>query len=333
MKTCHSVLLAASLITATVATPLTAEPTQTPATTPETVTTSVTGRVAMPGKVPDGVNAEGLSLADTVIMLEGAYKHPRMPYPANWSEMKPEDRRSWREAFMDSDAYDEYTRTVEEARSKRASYTAEIGDDGSFEFKNIKPAWYQLSVLIMHPGAKGRPSFDSARARAMRQFIIKDATQPFSVGTMQLELRNVLLPGDPAPEWTAERYDGGTLKLSDFRGKFVLFDLWATWCGPCIAEIPNLKAIHEEFSGERFQVVGLNVDNSIDLAKAFDKKKPSPYTHGFLGAGAESKRVHLAYGIDSIPSIWLIGPDGRIIARDLRGKAMHEAVKAALEAE
>lgn len=293
-------------------------------------TTSVQGRVKMPDKVSDGIDVEGLLLGDAVIRLEGNYNRPRMPYPANWSDITPDERRAWINAFRKSEAGKAYDREVEEARAKRPMFTAEIEDDGTFVFEDIEPKWYQLSVAIMHPAAEGEPSRNLARAYAMRQFIIKDTEQPCQAGTLTLELKNVLMPGDSAPAWTATTYDGGEIKLADFRGQFVLVDFWATWCGPCKGEIPNLEAVYEEYGGDRFKVVGLSIDKTIDLPKTFHEEHPSAYLQGFLGIGDRYLKIREAYGIQGIPSIWLIGPDGKIVARDLRGEAVRKAVREAL---
>ena len=136
----------------------------------------------------------------------------------------------------------------------------------------------------------------------------------------------MLTPGEIAPDFTAAKYDGGDFKLSDYRGKYVLFDFWATWCAPCIAEIPNLANADKTYGGEGFEVIGLSVDDKIDKPKAFLKKRKLDYTQGYLSPERYEEVANM-YGITSIPSIWLIGPDGKIIAKDLHGDALKEAVK------
>ncbi|WP_345686307.1 TlpA disulfide reductase family protein [Novipirellula caenicola] len=286
----------------------------------------------MPDQVSAGINTDGLSLDQVVVTLEGSYRHPRMPFPQEWSTMKPEERSQWRQDFMKTEDYKDYLRAVEEARGKRATYTTQLAEDGSFVFENIKPAWYQLTASIMHPAAGAERSQTLARAYAMRQFIIKNVDKPFPAN-LTLKIKNVLMPGDPAADWTATAYDDSEFQLSDFRGKFVLMDFWATWCGPCRAEFPNLESVYEDFGGERLEMIGLSVDQSFDLPQALLDETPAAYRQGWVGDPERHEKIFEAYGIQSIPSIWLIGPDGKIVARDLRGEALRDAVKTALAAD
>jgi thiol-disulfide isomerase/thioredoxin len=76
--------------------------------------------------------------------------------------------------------------------------------------------------------------------------------------------------GDVAPDFELERIDGGTLRLSDLRGKPVLVNFWATWCGPCVLEMPNIQKYYEQFPGE-FEVVAVNSDESKLAVEKFVK--------------------------------------------------------------
>lgn len=286
----------------------------------------------MPDDVSEGVNAEGLSFDKVVITLKGKGNYPLLPYPSEWKTMKPEERSEWHSAFIKTKEYEDYLRRVEEAEAKREVYKTELDKDGSFAFAGIKPAWYELTAVIMHPDAKDDRSTELARARALHQFFVKQTGRPHRVD-LTLKVKNVLVPGDLAPDWTATAYDGSEITLSDFRGKFVLFDVWATWCGPCRAEFPNLEAVYKAYGGETFEMIGLSVDEAIDAPRSVLEKAPSPYLQGWVGDLKRHEQIAEAYGFQSIPSIWLIGPNGKIIARDLSGKALRVAVKAAIEAQ
>lgn len=114
--------------------------------------------------------------------------------------------------------------------------------------------------------------------------------------------------------------DGGKVSLSDFAGKgnYLIVDFWASWCGPCKAEMPYLKAVYDKYKGKNFDIVSIAVsdkrENSIEAIKE----------HGMtwnqiLNAQKIPQKL---YGISSIPQIMLIGPDGTIMAKNLRGEGI-----------
>jgi len=136
--------------------------------------------------------------------------------------------------------------------------------------------------------------------------------------------------GQEAPGFEIKTTDDKTIKLADYRGKYVLLDFWATWCGPCRGETPNLKAVYEQFGKrEDFVMIGLSLDQEKEKPIAYAKEKGTQWIDGFLG-GEDKDGVAAKYGVRGIPSIWLIGPDGKVTARGLRGEGILEAVKKAL---
>ena len=118
------------------------------------------------------------------------------------------------------------------------------------------------------------------------------------------------------------------VKLSKvINGKVALIDFWASWCGPCRREIPNIKKIHEKYDSKDFIVISLNVwDKPDGQAKAI---KDMGMTWTQLTDATHNSTD--TYGIEGIPQILLIGKDGKILARDLRGEDIEKAVKKALE--
>jgi len=136
--------------------------------------------------------------------------------------------------------------------------------------------------------------------------------------------------GQEAPGFEIKTTDDKTIKLADYRGKYVLLDFWATWCGPCTGETPNLKAVYEQFGKrEDFVMVGLSLDQEKEKPMAYAKEKGTQWIDGFLGDWGKDE-VTKKYGVRGIPSIWLIGPDGKVVAKELRGEGISEAVKKAL---
>ena len=137
--------------------------------------------------------------------------------------------------------------------------------------------------------------------------------------------------GQEAPLFEVKTVDGKEVKLADFKGKYVLLDFWATWCGPCVGETPNLKAVFEKYGKrEDFAMIGLSLDKEIEKPKAYAKQNGCEWVDGFLGDWGKDE-VTKKYGVSGIPSIWLIGPDGKVVASGLRGGGIMQAVTSALE--
>ena len=122
--------------------------------------------------------------------------------------------------------------------------------------------------------------------------------------------------------------DGKASKLSDYvgKGKYVLVDFWASWCGPCKGEIPNLIELQNKFGGEKFTVLGVNVWDEEEKFKAALTEEGITYPQIYIPRDNKDNATEM-YGIQGIPQIILFGPDGVIIQRDLRGQAMKDLVE------
>ena len=113
------------------------------------------------------------------------------------------------------------------------------------------------------------------------------------------------------------------------RGQLVLVDVWATWCGPCVAELPALEDIHKTYGGDpRFRLISLSLDETAEPVHRMIREKAMVWSHGL--AGKFGSGVTASYDVLAIPSTYLIGTDGRILAKGLRGAELKEAVARAL---
>ena len=150
-----------------------------------------------------------------------------------------------------------------------------------------------------------------------------------------LQAKKATKAGQPFVDFTIvqdpENPETSTVKLSDYvgKGKYVLVDFWASWCGPCKAEIPNIKAVYDKYAGEDFDVLSVAV---------WDKPEASVKAAAELGItwnqiiNAQQVPTDL-YGIDGIPHIMLVGPDGIILNRDLRGNLIEVNVSRYVKAK
>jgi thiol-disulfide isomerase/thioredoxin len=144
-------------------------------------------------------------------------------------------------------------------------------------------------------------------------------------------LTSHLTQSSPAPDFTLQSLDGKTTHLSDFRGKAVLLNFWATWCGPCKIEMPWFVDLQKEYGAQGLQIVGVAMDDASkeDIAKfAKDMGVNYPILIGKESVGDEYG------GVPALPESFLIARDGKIVDKiiGLRGKAeIEDAVKKALD--
>jgi peroxiredoxin len=136
--------------------------------------------------------------------------------------------------------------------------------------------------------------------------------------------------GKQAPDFQLPDVNGKQLSLSSFKGKYVLVDFWASWCGPCRGENPNVVAAFNRFKDKNFTILGVSLDQKKDAWQEAIKKDGLAWSHVSDLKYWESSVVPL-YGIDGIPYNVLIDPDGKVIAESLRGPALEQKLQEVLK--
>lgn len=121
--------------------------------------------------------------------------------------------------------------------------------------------------------------------------------------------------------------DGRAVDMKALRGKVVLVDFWATWCGPCIAELPNVKAVYSKYHDKGFEIVGISLDRATDRQKLLDfvAKEEMPWPQHYDGKYWQNEYA-VKYGIRGIPAMFLIDQNGRIVTTSARGPALEAQV-------
>ena len=131
--------------------------------------------------------------------------------------------------------------------------------------------------------------------------------------------------GDNAPNFTLSDTSGRDISLADFKGKYVLIDFWATWCGPCMAEMPNVVKAYSQYKNKGFEIIGVSLDRPDSKAKWLEviKRDHLDWVHVSDLKWWNSKAA-LAYYVNAVPANFLVDPQGRIIAKNLRGEDLQK---------
>jgi thiol-disulfide isomerase/thioredoxin len=176
------------------------------------------------------------------------------------------------------------------------------------------------------------------QAQEICSLMVKQTRDPAVAAHFKARMRPLSLIGKPAPPIVATDVDGKPFRLENLKGKVVLVVFWATWCPPCLAEMPRLNTLAEAFQSRGLELLGVNVDAHHEDIK--DAKQAIPIVrHALIEQNVAWPNVlnddgpgniAEAYGISTLPANLLIGRDGAVVGVDLSGPFLDSAVKKAL---
>ncbi len=144
-----------------------------------------------------------------------------------------------------------------------------------------------------------------------------------------MKIQRSLAVGSKFPDFSEKDIKGKPLSIANYKGKVVMLDFWATWCGPCVAELPNVIKTYQKHHGQGFEIIGISLDSDQQKLETFTKQKQMTWQQYFDGKGWENKLAK-KYGVEAIPATFLLDGQGKIIGKDLRGEALEAAVAKAL---
>ncbi len=231
-------------------------------------------------------------------------------------------RKGWSDAWLHSQEGQAYLETLHH-------WFVKPEPDGRFTISGVEPGDYDLAINLY-----GKTEGCLVHAAATR--VIRVSVKP---GTRQLDLGELSIPsvappkaGDPASDFEFVQPDGTKGSLAALRGKYVLLDFWATWCGPCVAKLNEVERIRKQFAAQPgLTVLGVNLDEDQRRVRDVLKTRQLPWRHALLGEWS-STDVPRRYGVSGIPTYVLIDPQGRIAAHDFSLDPIAAALSAAGEA-
>lgn len=202
-----------------------------------------------------------------------------------------------------------------------AIYQAFDSRNPIFNFVNDYQYYTMIDSALMaaHPKSVHAQDFHSQYLQMKRQY------EPY------LQKKEIPEQSQLAPDFSVNSPSGVTISLSSFKGKWVLLDFWAAWCGPCRHESPYLVDAYNQFHKKNFTIFQVSLDqNKEDWTAAISKDNLGKWQHGSDLKYWNSEPAQL-YGVNSIPANFLINPSGIIVATNLRGPALAEKLKEVLK--
>jgi peroxiredoxin len=230
-----------------------------------------------------------------------------------------------------------YRQSAEGKQRQRAThyFAMMIEAGGEFRIRDVPPGTYDLQGDLREGDDNTLPRLGKLLGSVNRDVMVPEPlagqpNAPLDLGDVVVQMFKELKPGDATPDFEVKTLDGGSLRLADLRGKYVVLDFWATWCAPCRAETQHLKAVYESYGkNPKFAMLGLSLDKAVDAPKDYARTEGIGWQQGFLGDWSKAT-LPARYGVEGIPAIFLIDPDGKVVATDLRGEGIGSAVGSAL---
>jgi len=233
-------------------------------------------------------------------------KRPGIEPPAAIAAAGFDWRKGWTEAWRNSSEGSTYLQTLH-------AWFVKPNPGGHFRISGVEPGEYELAVnlfgttegCLVHP-----------LATRVIPLTVKPSDTSLDLGSLSIPSLTLPKVGDLAPDFEFTTLAGSAGRLSGLRGRYVLLDFWATWCGPCVTKLSEVERLRERFAHEKqLEVVGLNLDGDRSRVESFLQSTKLPWTHVPLGDWSTTT-IPRQFAISGIPAYVLIDPSGHIMAQE-----------------
>jgi len=223
----------------------------------------------------------------------------------------------------------------EDKDPSRALYEGVVEEGNRFKVNDVPPGDYVLHVTIRAAPQSEACGLPVALAHATVPVSVAAGTSgsPVAVGSISVKTIEYARAGDAAPQIQGQTTERKPFSLNQLRGNLVLLDFWATWCANCQAETGHLKDISDRYGARgKLAIVGVNLDYNPQEARRYVQQQRLTWPNVLTAGGwGDANPVLRTYGVMAIPSYWLIGPEGRVIARDIPATALDQMIENAMK--
>ena len=254
---------------------------------------AVSGKVKLTGKIPAGLDC-AFSLNYLVRKGHG------VKLPEELAKLGFDASKGWSDACAQSPEGQAFF-------SSLPNWFVKLAPDGAFRISGVPAGDYSFSIKIY-----AKPS--GCLVDPLAQMVVPVTVTAADVERGQLSLPSISVPVEPvpvvgdAPELNFTRLDGSAATLAQCKGKFTVIHFWASWCGACKHELPELKTVHDRFAPRGLNFLGVTLDTDVAAWQGALKRIDLPWPQARLAAASSA-------GVSSVPTYWLLDPKGKLVAK------------------